>query len=121
MTNTTTEPITLEAATRTHAIATLHSIADSFAKATHEPMPTHADLIRYDLTIAQFTAFIDVHAAKVRFGTITWWAETVLATEELHGIYARMSVHLRREDLTDVHRHAFEAHNEAIAALNGPM
>jgi len=107
----TAEPISLQGAIRTHAVATLHSVAQSFADAPTEPMPTDVEMSRYDLTIAQFTAFVDTHAAKVRFGTVTWWAEIPLATYDTHGVNVRMIVHLHRDARTDVHRRALETHN----------
>lgn len=115
----TAEPVTLEAATRTHAIATLHSVAQSFATAPTEPMPTDVDMVRFDLTYAQFNAFIETHAARVYFGNISWWATTPLATEELHGITVRLSVHIRREDMTDEARRAFETHNRECLTEDG--
>lgn len=117
MSNTeTAEPVTITAATRTLTIATMHSVADSFARVPHALIPQSIDMVRHDATLAQFIAFADEHGARIRFPNArpdskARWVTAILATRELHGVEVKMTLFVDEQFVTEAEDQAFRTHN----------
>jgi hypothetical protein len=114
---TTPDPITVPASTRTLTVATMHAVAQSFIDVPHALIPDKIDMVRHDVTMAQFVSFADEHGARVSFPTSTIgksktrWVTATLATRELHGVKVTMTLFVHPRYVTEDADKAFLTHN----------
>lgn len=120
MPDTTIEPVTVRAGHRAQAIATLHSVADSFAKLPFALLPQSVDMVRHNVTLTQFVAFADEHGAKIQFGKAgARWVTAELATAALHAIEVKMTLFLDPMHIDAREDEAFRTHNAECVITEG--